>query len=73
MIWTIAVILVIIFIIIAIFLALRHTKIEKAAAEGDEYYDRVSTKTKNIRHRLSRVKRDARGLKLDLKDEKRRK
>ncbi len=71
MIWTIVIILLIVLIVIFIYLALRRAKIEEAAIEGDEYYDRVTTKTRNLQHRLSRVKRDARGTTLDLKEKRR--
>ncbi len=70
MIWMFAVILIIILAILFIYLALRHRKIEQAAI-GGEYYDRVNYKTKEIARRLSRVKRDTRGTKLDLKEKKR--
>ena len=50
--------------------SLRRNKIERAALEGDTYYDRVAEKTTEIQYRLIRVKRDTRGTELDIKDKR---
>ncbi len=50
--------------------SLRRNKVERAALEGDAYYDRVTEKTVDINYRLLRVKRDTKGTELDIKDKR---